>query len=170
MNFIDFLILVLLVLFVILGFRKGFIISLATVVALILGIYIAVHFSNYLDHFLLENLKPSRTWLPILSFSITFLLIVIGVFLIAKMMEKIVDVVGMGFLNHLGGAILGFIKGAILISILLFIATSIDPKEKWLTKQDKEGSLVYTHVAQVFPKLMKTFGGKITFPSLEVKH
>jgi len=166
MNFIDFLIITLLVLFVILGFRKGFIISLATVAALILGIYIAVHFSNFLDRFLLENLKPSRTWLPILSFTITFLLIVISVLIIAKMMEKIIDVVGMGFLNHLGGAILGFIKGVILVSILIFIATSIDPKEKWLTKQDKEGSMVYRHVSQVFPGLMKTFGGEIKFPSL----
>jgi membrane protein required for colicin V production len=49
MNFIDYIILILAVAFVIDGYRKGIIISLASIAALILGIYIAVHFSNYLD-------------------------------------------------------------------------------------------------------------------------
>ena len=165
LNFIDYIILVILVLFLFQGYRKGIIISLASIVALVLGIYVAVHFSNYLDATLMEHLHPSRKWLPILSFSITFMVVVIGVMLVAKLTEKLVDVVGMGFINHLGGAVLGLVKGVILISILMFIFKSIDPKEKWLTAQDKKGSVFYSHVAEVFPKLMKAFGGEIKFPS-----
>ena len=166
MNFLDLLISVFVIVFIILGYRKGFIISLATFAALILGVYLAVHFSNFMDKFLLENFKPSRSWLPILSFTITFLLVVIGVLLIAKLMEKIVDVIGMSFLNHLCGAILGFVKGVILCSIILFIITSFDPKEKGITREDKKQSLIYRHVTTVFPTLMKTLGGKIKFPEI----
>jgi membrane protein required for colicin V production len=165
LNFIDYIILVILVLFVIQGYRKGIIISLASIAALVLGIYIAVHFSNYLDATLMEHLKPSRKWLPILSFSITFILVVIVVMVVAKLTEKLVDVVGMGFFNHIGGAALGLVKGAILISILIFILNSADAKEKWLSAPDKKKSFFYSHVAKVFPKLMKTFGGEIKFPS-----
>jgi len=163
MNFLDFLIFAFVALFMIQGFRKGFIISLATFIALALGIYIAVHFSNLLDSLLLENINPSRTWLPILSFTFTFLLVVIGVVLIAKVMEKIVDVIGIGFLNQLGGALLGFIKGVLLVSILLFILTSIDSRGKWIHKEDKANSLVYRRVATVFPSLISMAGGKIKF-------
>jgi len=166
MNFLDLLILVFIIVFVILGYRKGFIISLATIVALILGVYLAVHFSNFMDKILLENFKPSRSWLPILSFTITFLLVVIGVMIIAKLMEKIIDIVGMGFFNHLGGAILGFAKGVILCSIILFIITSFDPKEKGITKEDKKQSLIYRHITTVFPAIVKTLGGKIKFPEI----
>jgi len=169
MTFIDFIILSFLVIFIIRGYQKGFIITLATFAALILGVYLAVHFSNYLDGFLLNNFKPSRTWLPILSFTITFLIVVIGVFVVAKLMEKIVDVIGMGFLNHLGGAILGFTKGIIFCSIVLFIVTSMDTKEKWITKEDKQGSFIYRNVSAVFPKLITTFGGEIKFPSLNLQ-
>ena len=164
LNYIDYIIIALLVLFIILGYRKGIIIGLATIAALILGIYAAVHFSNYLDATLMAHLHPSRTWLPIISFSITFVLVVIVVMIVAKLTEKLVDVVGMGFFNHLGGAVLGLVKGVILVSILLFLFKSFDPKEKWLTEKDKKGSYFYTRVAEVFPKLMKTFGGEIKFP------
>ena len=129
MNFIDYIILILAVAFIIDGYRNGIIISLASIAALILGIYIAVHFSNYLDATLIEHVNPSKKWLPILSFCITFLLVVIAIIVVAKLMEKLVDVVGMGFLNHLGGAALGLVKGIILVSILLFIATSFVMKD-----------------------------------------
>ena len=165
LNFIDYIILVILVLFLIQGYRKGIIIGLASIAALILGIYVAVHFSNYLDATLMEHLKPSRKWLPILSFSITFILVVVAVMLVAKLTEKLVDVVGMGFFNHIGGVALGLVKGVILISILIFMLSSIDHQGKWISAKDKKASFFFSRVAEVFPKLMKNFGGEIKFPN-----
>jgi membrane protein required for colicin V production len=169
MNFLDILICVFVLVFVILGYRKGIIISLATIAALILGVYLAVNFSNFMDQWLLDTFKPSRSWLPILSFTITFLLVVAGVLLVAKLTEKIVDVVGMGFLNHIGGAILGFAKGVILCSIILFIVVSFDPKEKGITKEDKKGSITYRTVSPVFPAIIKLMGSKIKFPETNLR-
>jgi membrane protein required for colicin V production len=165
LNYLDYIILVILGLFLVQGYLKGIIIGLASIAALLLGIYIAVHFSNYLDSTLMEHLRPSRKWLPILSFSITFLLVVLAVMLVAKLTEKLVDVIGMGFFNHLGGAALGLVKGVILASILIFIFTSLDPKGKWIPEKDRKDSFFYSKAAVVFPKLMKTFGGEIKFPN-----
>jgi membrane protein required for colicin V production len=165
LNYIDYIVIVILALFIFQGYRKGIIIGLATIAALLLGIYAAVHFSNYLDATLVEHLHPSRKWLPILSFSITFLIVVIAVMIVAKLTEKLVDVVGMGFFNHFGGAVLGLVKGVILISILFFLLKSMDPNGKWIPEKDKQASFSYTKVADVFPKLMKTFGGEIRFPN-----
>jgi len=164
MNFFDILILGIISLFVINGYRKGFIISLATFAALISGIYIAVHFSNYIQGILQENFHPSRTWLPILSFGATFLIVIILVFLVAKLMEKIVDVIGMGFLNKLAGALLGVVKGVIFASIILFIVYSVDKNQKWITKEDKQGSYTMDRVEKVFPKIMNFLGSEIKFP------
>ena len=169
LNYIDYIILAILLLFMVLGYRKGIIIGLATIAALVLGIYIAVHFSNYLDATLVEHLHPSRKWLPILSFSITFILVVIAVMLVAKLTEKLVDVVGMGFFNHLGGAALGLAKGLILVSILIFIVNSVDSNGKLISGKTRESSPVYKQAARVFPGLMKTFGGEIKFPGFENK-
>ena len=165
MNFLDYILLIIVALFMILGYRKGIIISLATVAALILGIYAAVHFSNFIDSVLMENLKPSRKWLPFISFSLTFLLVLVGVLLVGKLMEKLVDVAGLGFANRLLGAMLGLVKGVILASVLFFIVITIDHEGKWLTAEHKKGSYFYTQVSKVFPEMIKFFGKEIKFPN-----
>jgi membrane protein required for colicin V production len=164
MNFYDILVLGFVALFVINGFRKGFIISLATIVALVIGIWAAIHFSNYFDEFLLRNLNTGGKWIPLISFSVTFLLVMIAVFLIAKMVEKLIDLVGMGFLNRLGGALLGLVKGALLASIILFILFKADPGQKWITPEDKKSSITLTWVETLFPKFMKVIGDELHFP------
>jgi membrane protein required for colicin V production len=165
MNFLDYILLIIVALFAILGYRKGIIVSLATVAALILGIYAAVNFSNYIDATLMENLKPSRKWLPFLSFSFTFLLVLVGVLLVGKVVEKLIDVAGLGFVNRLLGAILGVVKGIILASVLFFITVTVDHKGKWLREEHKKGSYFYTQVSKVFPEMVKMFGKEIKFPN-----
>jgi membrane protein required for colicin V production len=164
MNWLDIAILAVIALLVIRGVMKGFIISFASLVALALGIYAAVHFSNYIEGILVENLSPSRTWLPILSFSITFLAVVILVMIIAKALEKIVNLAGMGIINHIFGGIFGLAKGILLVSVLLFITVSFDKDEKVLKHDVKEGSMLYGYASKVFPYMMKLAGGEIKFP------
>jgi membrane protein required for colicin V production len=163
MNYLDIIILAVIALLVIHGAMKGFIISLASLIALALGIWIAVNFSNYLDGILVENFHPSHTWLPILSFTITFLLVVIGVMLLAKALEKLVDIAGMGIINHILGGIFGLVKGVILVSVLLFIITSYDKKERLISHKTRQESMIYGYASKVFPYLIKVSGGEIKF-------
>jgi membrane protein required for colicin V production len=167
MNYLDIIILSLVALLVINGAMKGFIISLASLIALALGIYIAVNFSNYIEVVLMDHLHPGRTWLPILSFTITFLIVVIVVMLLGKTLEKLVDLVGMGIINHIFGGIFGLIKGILLVSVLLFIISGYDPKEKLIKPKVKQESMIYGYVSKVFPFMIKVFGGEIKFPDFD---
>ena len=163
MNFFDVLVLGFIALFVINGFRKGFIISLASLVALVLGIYLAVNFSNFVQGLLQDNFHPSKTWLPILSFIVTFLVVAILVLLVARVVEKIVDVVGIGVFNKLAGALLGLLKGVLVVSIILFVVYSADKKQKWITPEDKKGSFSMNAVEKVFPRIMSSMGTSLHF-------
>ncbi|HTX88803.1 MAG TPA: CvpA family protein [Bacteroidales bacterium] len=164
MNVLDIIIIVFLALLLILGIRKGLIISLASLVALVLGIYAAVHFSNYLDGILLEHLKPSRTWLPILSFTVTFLIVVILVLLLGKALDKMADAMGMGIFNRILGGLFGLLKGVFLLSILFFILNGFDRNSKLIPRETKSKSMFYGYVEKVFPELMKIFKAEIRFP------
>jgi membrane protein required for colicin V production len=166
MNILDIIVLAILLLFVIQGIRKGFVISLATLVALVLGIWVAVHFSNYLDKVLNDAFHPSGTWLPILSFSITFLCVVLLVMLVAKGVEKLVSLVGMGILNRIAGGIFGLVKGIIFLSVLIFIICKFDPKGKIISREKKEGSIFFSNVEKVFPFIIRISGSEIKFPSI----
>jgi len=163
-NFLDLILLAFIALFIIGGYRKGIIFGLATIAALILGIYAAVHFSFFLNELLAERFDPSPNTLPILSFIFTFLLVVIGVILVARLTEKFADIIGLGFLNRLGGAILGLVKGVILASIVIFLLTFLDPKSGFIKAKDKDASYLYQKVSVIFPKILKLFGGEIKFP------
>ena len=164
MNVLDIILLCFVALLIVNGIRKGFIISLATLVALIVGIYCAVHFSNYISDLLIRHVHPSGIWLPVLSFSITFLIVVILIMLLAKGLEKLVKLVGMGFFNRLFGAIFGLIKGILYASIILFIIQCTDPKEKLISAKSKKESIFYNPVALIFPGLMKIFGVEVRLP------
>lgn len=161
MNWLDIVILCFLALLIFNGVRKGFIISLATLIALVLGIWAAIHFSNYISVILQKQFHPSGNWLPVLSFTITFLLVLIVVILIAKGVEKLVSLAGMGLLNHVAGGVFGLMKGLIFASVLFFIIARFDPKQKLIPAYVKEKSLFYTNVEMIFPTMMQFFGGSI---------
>lgn len=164
MNWLDIVLLCFISLLIFNGVRKGFIISLATLIALILGIWVAIHFSNFISVILEKNFHPSGTWRPVLSFTLTFILVVIIIILIAKGLEKLVSLTGMGILNHIAGGIFGLVKGLLFASVIFFIIVSFDPKQKIITKGVKGKSIFYGPVERIFPTLMSLFGGKTKLP------
>jgi membrane protein required for colicin V production len=161
MNILDYILLGFVALLVIRGFLKGFIISLATLAGLILGIYAAVYFSGIMSGFLVEKFHTSGTWLPILSFSLTFLVVLIAVILIGKLVEKAAESLKLSLLNKFAGALFGLMKGVIIASILLFIIGSIDSHDKLIPPKTKTESLFYKPVAKVFPWILNLVGWKV---------
>jgi membrane protein required for colicin V production len=164
MNWIDIVILCFILLMLILGIKKGLIIGLASFVALVLGIFAAVHLTNWVDKLLTDHLGWSGHWLPVISFAVIFLIVVIAVMLLAKGLEKLLKLVGIGFLNRLFGGIFGILIAIFILSVIIYIFNHADPGEKIIHKSAKENSVTYGYVEKAFPFLMKTFGGTIRFP------
>ena len=81
------------------GFSKGLIIELSTLAALVLGIYVSLHFSYITADFLRDNFDMNQKYLGIISFILTFILVVISLNLLGKLLEKIIDLVALSFLN-----------------------------------------------------------------------
>jgi membrane protein required for colicin V production len=160
MNYLDILLLCLVGLLVLNGIRKGFIISLASLIALILGIWVAVHFSGFISSWLVKTFHPTGTWLSVLSFTLTFLLVVIGVMILAKLLEKVVKTVGLGLVNRILGGLFGLFKGILIVTVLLFIVVGFDSKGKLITKKARDSSFFYGSVEKVFPLFMKVTGEK----------
>lgn len=147
MNFLDVIFLVPVLWFVWQGFRRGLIIELATLAALILGIYAAIYFSGYAAKFIEENFTLSEDSAANVSYIITFILVFVIVFVLGKILEKVVDVIALGFLNKLAGAVFGVIKAVILISIFLAIINHYNGK--LISEEKKSGSFFYGYIAPV---------------------
>ncbi|MGE4586627.1 MAG: CvpA family protein, partial [Mangrovibacterium sp.] len=125
------------------GFVKGFVYELASLAALILGVWGAVRLSGYTAGFIRETFSWSPDRLNLIAFFVTFVLIVVLVHLAGILLNKLVDAVALGFLNHTAGLFFGIIKAAFILSILLFLFDQFDREARLIPEKDKENSRVY---------------------------
>jgi len=125
------------------GFRRGLILELATLVGLALGIYAGLHFSYYASDLLQSKLEIESEHLPILSFAVTFLVVVIAVFLLGKALERIVKMIAISFFNKLAGALFSVTKVATIIALLLVIFDRFNSDFEWVKAEELDRSLAY---------------------------
>lgn len=142
-NWIDIIILILLLWAIIKGFRKGFIIELASLLALILGIFGAIKFADFTAGYLTANVDLPEDYTPLIAFALTFVLIVIGVHFIARLVQTLVKMVALNFINRLAGAVFSGLKTLVILSFVLFFVESIDQNTKVIPQHTKKESLFY---------------------------
>lgn len=153
MNYIDIVLVILLVFSAIGGFKNGLIVELASLAALILGIWGAIHFSYVTSDFLIENLNFNSEHLPVISFIVTFIVIVILVHIVANVVDKMVETIMLGFVNKLAGLVFGVLKAALILSIILLVFDKIDKDVKILPESTKSESRMYEPIRNLAPSI-----------------
>lgn len=153
MNYIDIVLGILLILAAFSGFRKGLIVELASLAALVLGIWGAIKFSDITSELLVEHLDWKWDHLNTVSFIITFIVIVILVNIVAKTVTKLVETVMLGFVNKLAGLVFGFLRGAIILSVVLVVFDKINEDVKILYDSTKSESRIYESLKDFAPSI-----------------
>lgn len=143
MNLLDFLLLIPIVWLCIRGFGKGLVLELATLAGLALGILAAYFFADELEAMITDYFSFSSSATRIIAYIIIFLLVLLVLFIVGKLVEKSVDMVALGWLNKLLGAIIGIAKGILLVCIVLFLIEQFDPSQKVIKPDVKQKSLFY---------------------------
>ena len=119
MNWVDIVIIIYLVLSVITGFTQGLIRTLLSIIGLIVGILLASHFYKQLGNVL--TFISNKDWANIVAF-IIILVVVMGIAaLIAILLRSLIKAIMLGWLDRLGGAVVGLILGALSVSAFLAI-------------------------------------------------
>ena len=142
---------------VIKGLFKGFFVEVASVAALLIGSYGAVHFSNYAYSALSGFLDWSKRNINILAFIMTFLVIVLSIMLIGKAMTKLVNVMSLGIINRQLGGVFGGLKIALLISVLILVLNNFSILKLIVAEDDLKKSTIYNHVQGIAPAIMPAF-------------
>ncbi len=163
-NTLDIIMLIPLAWGLFMGFKKGLIIELASLIALIAGIYIAVHFSFLTASYISQYVDISEAYLPVISFILTFILVVLAVHFVGKIVEKLVKMVALGFFNRLGGALFSMFKYAVFVSVILLLVNKFMPGI--VSEKDKQGSYLYEPVEEIAPFLWEKLD-KIDFKKVK---
>ena len=151
MNYLDIIICVPLLWGIYKGFSKGLIIQVASVAALILGLLCAIRFSGKTAYYLNDCLNLTSNYLPIICFATVFIAVVIIVFLLGKLLERLIKIAALGIVDRLLGVVFGIIKYGLIMGTLLFVMSRLDEKIKIIPEAVKEKSVLYKPVISLIP-------------------
>ena len=156
MNYLDIIIAIILFLFGFKGFRKGLVIEVVTLLAFAVGIYGAMHFSDFTAAHLEEFMEINPKYLNTVAFVLTFILLVIGVNLLGKWVTNLIKAMNLNFWNKLGGGVFGVLKGVLLCSVLLMVLNNF--QLIGLVKPEvREQSKLYPYIEETVPYVYRGF-------------
>jgi len=123
MNWVDIVIIIYLCLSVISGFMQGLIRTVLSIIGLIVGIILAAHFYKQLGDAL--TFISNKNVADVVAF-VFILLVVMGIAaLIAWFLRSLIKAIMLGWVDKIGGAVLGLILGALSISAILAIIAKV---------------------------------------------
>lgn len=149
MSFLDIILGLLLVWGLWKGLKNGLIIELASILALIAGIYGAIHFSYYAGDYLSQSMDWEERYINLTAFVITFIIIVLVVNLLAKLLTKIASFAMLGWLNRLAGGIFGVVKVAVILGALLVFFDRVNTSAGLVKDENMEQSVLYEPIKEI---------------------
>ncbi len=157
MNTLDIIIAALLIFGFARGLWKGLFVEVASLVALIAGIYGAIHFSFFIANLMSNYVSWEARYMTIVSFAITFLIIVVVIALLGKALTKIADFASLGLFNKILGGVFGMLKTAVILSIVLLIFSKLNDKLPFVSEEVQEEAVLYKPVKNLAPTLFPSF-------------
>lgn len=172
MSFVDIILGLLLLWGLWKGLKNGLFIELASIVALIAGIYGAIHFSYYAGDYLTQRTDWEERYINLTAFVITFFLIILAVNLLARLLTKIAQFALLGWLNRLAGGIFGVVKVAVLLGALLIFFDRVNTSAGLVEDENIRKSVLYEPIKQigalVFDQVLKEEQKKREINTLQV--
>ena len=156
MNYLDIIIAIILFLFGFKGFRKGLIIEVVTLLAFAVGIYGAMHFSDFTAEHLQEFVEVNPKYLNTIAFVLTFILLVIAVNVLGRWVTNMVKAMNLNFWNKLVGGVFGVLKGVLLCSVLLLVLNNFQLIGV-VKPEVREQSKLYPYIEQTVPYVYRGF-------------
>lgn len=149
MNFLDIILGLLLLWGLWKGLKNGLFVEIASIIALIAGIYGAIHFSYITGGYLADRIAWNEQHISIIAFIITFILIVILVNTAGKFLTKIADFAMLGLLNKIAGALFGALKVAVILGAILIFFDRVNSSVDFVKGDSFDDSVLYKPIKEI---------------------
>lgn len=157
MNIFDIILTAFLLFGFIRGLMRGLFVEVASLVALVAGIYGAIHFSYFIGAYLAEFVDWEEQYITVASFALTFAIIVLAISLAGKLLTKIADFAALGLLNKILGGVFGLLKIGLILSIILLVFSKLNNTVPFISEDQQRNSVLYEPVKNLAPILFPDF-------------
>lgn len=139
-NWMDILIMLIILINVIMGISRGMIRGIINFIGIISAIFLSIFWFREIGKYISQYFTIRQEIANLLGFMLIFL----GVCLIARIIELLLkgifSLLFISWIDRLGGALFGFIKGSLWVGILLIVIT-LFPVPEFLSRQLEESFL-----------------------------
>lgn len=130
------------------GFKKGFLMEIVSLVAFVLAIIGGFKLLHTGMELLEQHFEINGNLLPYIAFIVIFILIVVGLNLLGKILKKVLDMTLLGSVDNLSGLILGTLKWAFGISVILWLTSYVG---MLIPDSYVEDSILYSYIEPIAP-------------------
>lgn len=154
----DYVILIAVVAAAIYGAIKGFVAQIVSILSLILGVWCACKFSEYIAKYVKEWFTVGDSVIYIISFVIILIVVILIGHFIGKGIEGVVKLSMLGWLNRLLGFIFAAIKTMIILAVIAYVINYINGMWHIIPQAKLNASPLYCNLIKFY---------KWLFPYLE---
>jgi len=162
LNYLDIFIVCVLVFGFSRGFIKGLIMELSSLLAIVLGAYGSLKFSDLTLNWVslnfssqIENIDDN--YLKIASFAFTFLIIIVFVSFIGKGLTRVVKMVSLGLINKTLGGLFGAIKYVLILSFFFVFFENLNSTLFLIDESFFESTVLYEPITELGDLLLNFF-------------
>jgi membrane protein required for colicin V production len=135
------------------GIRQGFIMQVATILGAVVALGVAkLEYRDVRQY--LAHVASGSQWLTVISYLIVFLVIWGAVVVIARRIRTLARFLLLGWLDRIGGAIVGLLQGLLLVDLLLYLGKRLPNSA---LHHAIKHSLLGPSFSQVFPYINHWF-------------
>jgi membrane protein required for colicin V production len=153
MNIFDIIITALLLFGFVRGLVKGLFVEVASLAALIGGVYGAIHFSYLISNFLKEYVTWNTEYISLAAFAITFIVIIVVISLLGKALTKIANFASLGIVNKILGGVFGVLKIGLILSVVFIFFGKMNETIPFIKKETLDESILYRPVKKIAPTI-----------------
>ncbi|MEX1188376.1 MAG: CvpA family protein [Bacteroidia bacterium] len=170
LNALDWIIIIVLIIGFVNGFRKGLIMSLSTLIGVVLGIFLAMKGSSEVDEFIHGNTSIDGPILPYISFIAVFAGVYIICYIAGKAMSSAVKLLMLGLFDKVLGGLFGASKALLFVSLVSLminyfgwsmVSSESENKSRLYSKVRSGAALFYPAIEKVFPDNRPDFLDKL---------
>ena len=160
MNTFDIIVTALLLFGFVRGLMKGLFVEVASLVALVAGVYGAIHFSYFIGDWLKDSVNWEEKYISLAAFAGTFVVIIIVISLLGKILTKIADFASLGILNKILGGVFGALKIGLILSVIFIFFGKMNDTIPFVKQKSLDESILYKPVKKIaptiFPSIIKS--------------
>lgn len=129
------------------GFMTGFLSKVSSIVGIVFGIFNAIVLQENASKMLQDATELSETNATIIAFAALLIVSFIAVKIVAAILAWILDVLHLGIINKLAGALLSGIVTLVIVTAIIDVTSLLAPENRYTGKTVQQGSMFYNKIA-----------------------